>query len=105
MLCELFVENTVLYFRDCPVCKTLLTSEPKWDNQLQEAMRRRYSTLKTEPAIVQSEQAKVAAAVRARSTSNRVVIEFGSEPTSDGQMVAFVNLIKVGVPCLPSSPL
>ena len=99
MLCELCVENTVMYFRDCPTCKTLLTTEPRWDTQLQEVMKRRYSTLKNEPAIVQSEQAKVAAAVRARLTSNRVVVEFGSEPTTnakgENELVAFVNLIKV----------
>jgi len=79
VLCEVCVEKTIFYFRDCPICERAMSDAAPIDVDHAEVMRVRLSSLSQPPPIVTTQKARLDSMTRERERSNRAVLEFGSE--------------------------
>ncbi|KAL1523372.1 hypothetical protein AB1Y20_018315 [Prymnesium parvum] len=108
VLCQLCVEQTVRYFRECPICFQALTSDdftadPYQDESHARVMEIKLASLSSVPPAVLSAQVALGKLEAERERSNRVLLEVSSAPRRGD--VAGVGVSLRLVPSANGSPI
>ena len=93
VLCSLCVENSVLYFRECPVCAAEMAHEPLIDIQHDDVMQMRLGTLRTVPGTLEMWRGRMEQTLRERERSLRMVLAFGMRQNEAQQWEYYVRAV------------
>ena len=84
VLCELCVERSIVYHRECPVCAAVVGA-PEVDKEHDSVMQLRMRQFKEEPKAVQAWRVRRDEAVAERQGATRVLLEYGSIAAGAGE--------------------